>query len=135
MPLGDVGALEPVDLGVPVSTADARVLLVEADGRSAARMVEDLAGAGFEVRHAPSFEIAADLLEEWTPKVMVVSGARGSDAAAGRLRRLQLPVLLLSESESGGEDDWGPRAVRMRSNDSPEAVIEALLDLGVVPAG
>lgn len=98
-------------------------------------MVEDLAGAGFEVRHAPSFEIAADLLEEWKPKAMVVSGARGTDAAVGRLRRLQLPVLLLGESESRGEGGWGPRAERLRSDESPEAVIEALRDLGVVPAG
>ena len=135
IPLGDVGALEPVDLGAPVSTADARVLLVEADGRSAARMVEDLAGAGFEVRHAPSFEIAADLLEEWTPKAIVVSGARGTDAAVGRLRRLQLPVLLLGESESRGDGGWGPRVERLRSDESPEAVIKTLRDLGVVPTG
>jgi signal transduction histidine kinase len=133
IPLGEVAALEPIDASPPVSAADARVLLVEADGRSASRMVENLAGAGFEVRHAPSFEIAADLLERWTPKVVVVSGAWGSDAAVDRFRGLQLPVLLLGESESGGDGGWGARAARLRSDESPEAVIETLRDLGVVP--
>ncbi len=135
MPLGDVVDLEPVDGRGPVSAADARVLLVEADGRSAARLVEDLAGAGFEVRHAPSFEIAADVLGQWMPKVVVVSGAPGSDAAANRLRRLKLPVLLLGEAKSDGDGGWGPQAVRLRSPVAPEAVIEALRDLGAVPVG
>ncbi len=135
IPLGDVAALEPVDAGAPVSAADTRVLLVEADGRSAVRLVEDLAGAGLEVRHAPSFEIAAVLLEQWTPKAVVVSGPWGSDAAPGQFRRLRLPVLLLGESESGLDGDWGPRAARLKSDESLEAVIEALRDLGVVPEG
>ena len=133
MPLGDVAALEPVDRGAPVSASDARVLLVKADGRSAARLVEDLAAVGFEVRHAPSFEIAADLLEEWMPKALVVSGAQGSDTAANRLRRLKLPVLLVGELESDGDGGWGPRTARLRSADPSKAVIEALHDLGVVP--
>jgi len=132
IPLGDVAALEPVDAGAPVSAADTRVLLV---GRSAVRLVEDLAGAGLEVRHAPSFEIAAVLLEQWTPKAVVVSGPWGSDAAPGQFRRLRLPVLLLGESESGLDGDWGPRAARLKSDESLEAVIEALRDLGVVPEG
>jgi hypothetical protein len=85
------------------------------------------------VRHAPSFEIAAVLLEQWTPKAVVVSGPWGSDAAAGQFRRLKLPVLLLGQSESGGDGGWGPRVARLRSDESPEAVIETLRDLGVVP--
>ncbi len=134
VPLGEVSAIEPVDRLAPVSAADARVLLVEADGRSATRLVENLAGAGFEVRHAPSFEIAADVLAQWMPKVAVVSGAPGSDAAAERLRRLKLPVLLLGEVESEGDGGWGPLAVRLELGATPKAIIDALRDLGAVPA-
>lgn len=132
MPLGDVAMIEPIEGRAPAPTADARVLLVEADGRAAARLVEALAGAGLEVRHAPTADVAADLAADWTPKVVVVSGFSGSDAAADRLRRLQLPVLLLGGTGASDLAVWGPRAVPLADGDDLEAVAEALRDLGVV---
>ena len=134
MPLGEAAMIEPIEGRAPVSRADARVLLVEADGRAAARLVEALVGVGLEVRHAPSTDVGADLAEDWMPKVVVVSGLRGSDAGGDRLRRLQLPVLLLGETGASDPTVWGPRAVRLAKADAPEAVAEALRDLGVVPA-
>jgi len=132
MPLGDAAMIEPIEGRAPAPTTDARVLLVEADGRAAARLIEALAGAGLEVRHAPSADVAADLAADWTPKVMVVSGSGALDDAAQRLKRLQLPVLLLGTI--GGSDPaiWGPRAVRLADADDLGAVADALKDLGVV---
>ena len=100
MPLGDVASIEPLEGRAPVPMTGARVLLVEPDGRAAARLVEGLAGGGLDVRHAPSADVAADLAADWPPRVVMVSDLVGTDAAADRLRRLQLPVLLLGESAS-----------------------------------
>jgi len=131
MPLGDPAMIEPIEGRALAPSADARVLLVEADGRAAARLVETLAGAGLEVRHAPSAEVAADLAADWTPKVVVVSGFRESDAAADRLRRLQLPVLVLGETQASDLAVWGPRAVPLADGDDLEAVAEAIREIGV----
>jgi signal transduction histidine kinase len=48
-----------------------RVVLVEADGRSAVAMLEGLAEAGFEGRHAPDVETAARICESWRPAAVV----------------------------------------------------------------
>ena len=53
--------IEPIEGRTQAPSADTRVLLVEADGRAAARLVEALAGAGLELRHAPTADVAADL--------------------------------------------------------------------------
>jgi PAS domain S-box-containing protein len=132
MPLGDAALIEPIEGRAPTPTTGARVLLVEPDGRSAARLVEELAGGGLDVRHAPSADVAVDLATEWAPKVVMVSGLGGTDTAAERLRRLQLPVLLLGESPPADLAVWGPRAVPLANGDDLEAIAGALRDLGVV---
>jgi hypothetical protein len=104
-------------------------LLVERDGRAAARKVEALAGAGLEVRHAPSFEVVANLTEGWVPTVVVVAEDAVS-TAEGELERLQLPVLLLGDAEDVAPQRLGPRVVRLRSAATPEAILDALRDLG-----
>ena len=53
--------IEAIEGRAPAPTIDARVLVVEADGRVAARLIEALAGAGLEVRHAPTADAAADI--------------------------------------------------------------------------
>jgi hypothetical protein len=132
MPLGDVALIEPTEGRAPTPMTAARVLLVEPDGRAAARLVEGLAGGGLEVRHAPSADIAADLAADWAPRVVMVSGLGGTDAAADRLRRLQLPVLLLGDNPPADLAVWGPRAVPVADGDDLEAIAEALRDLGVL---
>jgi len=132
LPLGDAAMIEPIEGRDPVPTVDARVLVVEADGRAAARLIEALAEAGLEVRHAPSADVAADLALDWKPKVVVVSGHGASDAAAQRLRQLQLPVLLLGETGASNSSIWGPRAVSLADGDDLAAIADALRDLGVV---
>jgi hypothetical protein len=55
-------------------------------------------------------------------------------ATGGELERLQLPVLLLGDAEDIGPDRLGPRVVRLRAEATPEAILDALRDLGEQPA-
>jgi len=111
LPLGRVAEVEPVEvLGVGPG-AQARVLLLQPDGRGAARTVEVLAGAGLEVRHASSREIASNLMQTWLPTAVVAEGAPDADAW---LASLEVPVVVVERS--GG----------------PESILEALRDLGLI---
>ena len=129
LPLAEAAGLETLEgraAGVGVAI---RVLLVERDGRAAARKVEALAAAGLEVRHAPSFEKIADLTQGWLPTVLLV--AKDAVSTTGdELERLQLPVLLLGEVEDEHLEGMGPRVVRLRGEATPEAILDALRDLG-----
>ena len=129
LPLAEAAGLEPLE-GRTSSVASAiRVLLVEKDGRAAARKVEALAEAGLEVRHVPSFSDIADLIRGWLPTVMLVAEDAVS-TKGGELDRLQLPVLLLGDAEDDGLERLGPRVVRLRGTATPEAILDALRDLG-----
>jgi hypothetical protein len=127
LPLADAARLESLEGPAAGAGGEARVLLVEQDGRAAARTVEALAGAGFEVRHLPTVSEIADLTQDWTPTVVVVASDAGS-AAGGELERLKVPVLLLGVTAEAGA--LGPRVVRLRAEASPEAILDALRDLG-----
>ena len=91
LPLAEAGGLEPLEGHTSSAASATRVLLVEKDGRAAARKVEALAEAGLEVRHAPSFSNIADLTQGWLPTVMLVAEDALS-TKGGELDRLQLPV-------------------------------------------
>jgi hypothetical protein len=109
LPLGEAAEVEPDEaLGFG---AEARVLLLQPDGRRATRTVEVLAGAGLEVRHASTREIASSLLERWSPMVVVAEGAPDTDAW---LVSLEVPVVVV---ERPGE---------------PELILDALRDLGLI---
>ena len=129
LPLGEASRLEPLDGRVAGAGDAARVLLVENDGRAAARKVEALAGGGLEVRHAPSFSEVDNLTRGWVPTVVVV-GEDVFSTERGELERLQLPVLLLGDAEDVPPQRLGPRIVRLRSAATPEAILDALRDLG-----
>ena len=129
LPLADAAGLELLEgrtsgVGDPI-----RILLVERDGRAAAGKVEALATAGLEVRHAPSFSDIADLTRAWLPTVLLVA----EDAVSiqlGELERLQLPVLLLGDANDLDSQRLGPRVVRLRGVATPDAIVDALRDLG-----
>jgi len=128
LPLAEAAGLEPLEGRTSSSASAIRVLLVEKDGRAAARKVEALAEAGLEVRHVPSFSDIADL-RGWLPTVMLVA----EDAVSiegGELDRLQLPVLLLGDAEGAGLKHLGSRVVRLRAEATPEAILDALHGLG-----
>jgi PAS domain S-box-containing protein len=129
LPLGEAAGLEPLDGRLAGAGAAVRVLLVENDGRAAARTVEALAENGFDVRHVPSFPEVADLTPGWAPTVVVVAEDAFSTAGSV-LERLQLPVLLLGDAEDVGSGRLGPRVVRLGAKATPEAILDALRDLG-----
>ena len=130
LPLGDAHALEAVKTREADRASARRVLLVESDGRVAVAMVEALAGAGLEVRHAPSLKVADDLVAEWQPTVVVLAKYSKDDPGGARLRQGQCPVLVLAELGEGVTDRWGPRAVQLPVASSPDAIVEALHKLG-----
>jgi PAS domain S-box-containing protein len=115
LPLADSAGLEPLEGRTAGAGAAIRALLVERDGRAAARKVEALAAAG--------------LTQGWVPTVMLVAEDVVS-ATGGELERLQLPVLLLGDAEDDGLKDLGPRVVRLRGEATPDAILDALRDLG-----
>jgi PAS domain S-box-containing protein len=129
LPLGEVSGLDTLESRPTGVVGEARILLVEKDGRSAARTVEALAGGGLEVRHAPTFDVAETIRQDWTPTVVVVAGDAPS-LTMRELDRLQVPVLLLGEAEGLESGRLGPRVVRLRSGATPETIFEALRDLG-----
>ena len=132
LPLGEIWRLEPVEARRASPAAAPRVLLVEPDGRAASRIIEVLAGAGLDVRHAPSVGIADDVLQDWLAQVVVVSGRSGPAGAGARLRKLQLPVVVLTDDEENVRETWGPRVVRLQSSTGTEAILGALRDLGIL---
>jgi len=111
LPLGEAVEVEPIgSLGVG-SGAGTRVLLLQPDGRRAARTVEMLAGAGLDVRHASTNEIAAKIFEGWSPTVVV---AEGTPDAGSWLATLEIPVVV---AERPGD---------------PGSILDVLRDLGLV---
>ena len=134
LPLGEIGRLEPVEGRRAAPAAVPRVLLVESDGRAASQIIEALAGAGLDVRHAPSVGVADDVVQGWPAQVVVVSGDPAPAGAGARLRELQLPVVVLSDAAENALGTWGPRVVRLQSSTGPEAILGALRDLGILNA-
>jgi len=132
LPLGEIDELEPLEGRRTVDVAAPRVLLVEPDGRSAAPVVEVLAGAGLDVRHAPSMKIADEVVQNWPAQVVVVSGHPGPEAVGDRLKELQLPVVVLTAGARDDCESWGSRVVRLQASTGPDAILDALRDLGIL---
>jgi two-component sensor histidine kinase len=129
LPLGEVSGLDTLESPPVGVVGEARILLVEKDGRAAARTVEALAGGGFEVRHAPSLADTELMSEDWMPTIVVVA-EDALPTSLSAISRLQVPVLLLGEAEWFESRRLGPRVVRLRSGATPTAIVEALRDLG-----
>ncbi len=128
LPLGDVDTLQNPSPASLAKTASPRILLVESDGRAAAATVEALAASGLDVRHAPDLAAADEIAADWTPQVVVVSGATRPRGGGPRLRALQLPTVLVGDAAAA--NSWGPRAVRV-DGAGAEKVIEILRELGI----
>jgi len=128
LPLADSASLESLEGRTGGTTAAARVLLVEHDGRAASRTIEALAGAGFDVRHLSSLAALADVTTDWAPTVVVLAEDAASTAFR-ELGRVQAPVLLLGDVEGTDLEALGPRVVRLRAEATPEAILDALRNL------
>jgi PAS domain S-box-containing protein len=129
LPLGEVSGLESFEGRAASFGGEARILLVEEDGRAAARTVEALAEGGLEIRHAPSFADAQLMSEDWNPTIVVVA-EDAIPTSLGAIKGLQVPVLLLGEADGFDVESVGPRVVRLRSPVTPEAVLETIRGLG-----
>jgi len=132
LPLGELEELESVDGRRTAAASVPRVLLVESDGRAATRIVEALAAAGLDVRHAPTVAAADEIVESWPAQVVVISGRPEPAGAGARLRELRLPVVVLTDADSDTVGTWGPRVVRLQSSLGPDAILAALRDLGIL---
>ncbi len=132
LPLGEIARLEPLESRRAAPAELPRVLLVETDGRAASKIIEALAGAGLDVRHAPSVDVADEVVQDWPAEVVVVSGGAGPAGGGARLRELQLPVVVLNDAEQDLIGTWGPRVVRLQSSTGPDAILGALRDLGIL---
>lgn len=99
LPPGDIGELEMLDeVGeARGEVAARRVVLVEPDGKLAVRLLETMAMAGYDVRHAPDATLADGIVATWPPSVVVVrSDDRiASEWAAG----LELTTVVIEDPD------------------------------------
>jgi signal transduction histidine kinase len=100
LPPGDIAELEPLDeaSGGDADGSRPRVVVVEADGRQAVRLVEALALAGFEVRHAPEPLVARRLTASWAPQAVVVRS--DDDGAIEWSDSLEIAAVVIRDPES-----------------------------------
>jgi CheY-like chemotaxis protein len=106
-----------------------RVLVVDDDGREATRIIEVLADAGLEARHAPSLAAAAALAADWSPLAVVAVSELPDGGIAAWLQHWQLPAVVLAPA--GGASALPPAALVLERRAAPEAVLAALQRLGV----
>lgn len=127
LPLADARRLEAV--GTDAGSAP-RLLLVEPDGRAAARTVEALAEAGAEVRHAPSFGAADALAVDWKPQAVLVAPGAVADGPPPALRNL--PTILLGDAAATDAGTWGPRVLNLPPDAEVGTILEALQTIGIL---
>ena len=100
LPPGSIGDLETLD-DAEETKNDAtgrRVMLVEPDGRVAAEMLEGLAEAGYDVRHASDAATADRVAATWPPSAVVVRA--GDEAAVSWSVRLGAPTVVVEDGVS-----------------------------------
>jgi len=131
LPLGRAGDVEPLPAATPEAAERpaCRVLLVDDDGREATRIIEALAEAGLEVRHAPSLAAAAALVNEWAPQAVVAVPELPDGGIAPWLQGWRLPAVVLAPG--GQVSAVPPAALVLERGAAPEAVLAALQRLGV----
>jgi signal transduction histidine kinase len=102
LPPGDISEIESLDAGEDSRDASTggRIVLVEADGRTAADHLEILASAGFDIRHAPDVAAASRLVASWSPTAVVV-GADDPEVVEWS-HRLEVAVVRIGDPASPG---------------------------------
>lgn len=101
LPPGDIGELETLDenAAAGVAAGRRRVVVVEPDPRAAVDLLEELAGAGLDVRHARNVSVAGEIVASWAPSAVVV---RADDAAALEWSAgLEAAVVVIDDPGSG----------------------------------
>jgi len=100
LPPGSIDELETLDdAGETKNDATGRrVMLVEPDGRVAAEMLEGLAEAGYDVRHASGAATADRVAATWPPAAVVVRA--GDEAAVSWSVRIGVPAVVVEDGVS-----------------------------------
>ena len=101
LPPGDIGEIDGLGDGEdrePAAAPSRRVIVVEADGKAVVAMLEELALAGYDVRHAPDAATADHLLSAWPPDVVVVRAGDGTALAWSE--GVDAPVLVVDDGSS-----------------------------------
>ena len=101
LPPGDIGEIDGLGDGEdrePAAAPSRRVIVVEADGKAVVAMLEELALAGYDVRHAPDAATADHLLSAWPPDVVVVRAGDGTALAWSE--SVDAPVLVVDDGSS-----------------------------------
>ena len=131
LPLGRESDVEPLPAASPETDGipAARVMLIDDDGREVTRIVEVLAEAGLEIRHAPSLAAAAALVGEWPPTAVITVPELPDGGVAPWLQRWELPAVVLASGR--GDPALPPAALVVERGAAPEAVLAALQRLGV----
>ena len=75
-----------------------RVIVVEKDGRAVVATLEELAVAGYDVRHAPDAATAGRMASEWPPDAVVVRAGDGTAVAWST--GVDAPVLVVDDGSS-----------------------------------
>jgi PAS domain S-box-containing protein len=132
-PVGSVADLEPIEMAEEEgrSARGQRVLLVHDDGREAARLVETMAAAGLEVRHATTLGAADGLVREWSPDAVVTLFELRDGGSQAWLGRLDLPAVVLASQTTSDTWESLPGSVVVERSAAPETVVAALVRLGV----
>ena len=104
LPPGSIGEIESLgsDASVVTDGRGRRVVLVESEGKLAARLLEVLAAAGFEVRHAPDAAVAGRLVSTWTPNAVVVRADDGT--AMEWSAHLEATTVVIEDPGSAGTE-------------------------------
>jgi PAS domain S-box-containing protein len=135
-PIGSATDVEPVPASEAQSREGARVILVNDDGRETTRILEALAAAGIEVRHAPTLEAARSVSDSWSPSAVVGLSELPDGPIVPWLAETDLPaVILVSSADNRGVKTWPRSAVTLERSSAPESVLAALQRLGLPVVG
>lgn len=130
-PLGRDGA--PAEPGA--SAPSPRVLVVEADSRRAAALLEAMAERGLEGRHVLDLSSAHEAVRAWVPDAVVANLAAHGSEGLERVLALGRPVLAVGLGRGEHDSAASERLVGIESPADPARVLEALdriLDRGRV---
>jgi len=126
LPAGAAADIEPAPPEPPEQGGGStvRVLLVDENGREAMRLMEGLADAGLEVRHAPSLANAEAIARSWQPDVVVAAAEVPDGVVAPWVARRGLPAVMLGSSPK--RESNPPGAIELERAAATDAVLAAV---------
>ncbi len=130
IPLGRETDVEPIPTETDAATPPGvRVVLVDSDGREASRIIEALAEAGLQVRHAPSLAAAAAVMDQWVPEAVVLESGPPDGDAVDAVGRWHIPAVVMGWP--GSEVKRPPGTEVVERGAAPDVVLAALQRLGL----